>query len=550
MRKNKGITLIALVVTIIVLLILAGISISAVIGDNGVVAKAKISKEKSIIGEEKEIIHLSSEAVLIEQLGEYPLNVDLMRDEVKKLDENTLVYLENEKIVIKFTDTNHIYEIDGNGNIDVKEEIVVDGVARIGTIGYPTLQDAINAVPEDNTETMVYLLKSVNEDVTVIANKNVILDLQDFTVNNSNAETFNVLGKISIINGNITSAGEQAEKATINVAENANVILQNVNVTRGATTEWETISLYGNLEVNSSYIKNANSNIICSYTSSTNININGETELESSSTEMAMIYNSGICNINGGNYSVNTNFLSNSGVASINENVVIEGKSSSYVTLYNASNSTLEINGAEIKGISQAFKNDGKLIINTGTIHSTQKYTLYNNASLIVNGGSITSSNICPLYNNGSTVINGGTVEFLNETLSNGTSGTNYTAIKNLGTLEMYDGNVKSNKTGIDLRSGTVTINGGTIEGCSRTIEIYGGVFNMHNGLIKANPVSGYQSSALSANNTSTVNFYGGEINTLADIYISSNVTFNHYGGSIVGGKVSGSGTYNDLREN
>ena len=35
-KHNKGITLIALVITIIVLLILAGVSISLVVGNNGV----------------------------------------------------------------------------------------------------------------------------------------------------------------------------------------------------------------------------------------------------------------------------------------------------------------------------------------------------------------------------------------------------------------------------------------------------------------------------------------------------------------------------------
>ena len=35
MKKNKGITLIALVITMIVLLILAGITISALSGENG-----------------------------------------------------------------------------------------------------------------------------------------------------------------------------------------------------------------------------------------------------------------------------------------------------------------------------------------------------------------------------------------------------------------------------------------------------------------------------------------------------------------------------------
>ena len=45
--NSKGITLIALVVTIVVLLILAGITITAVIGDNGLINRAKTAAEKT-----------------------------------------------------------------------------------------------------------------------------------------------------------------------------------------------------------------------------------------------------------------------------------------------------------------------------------------------------------------------------------------------------------------------------------------------------------------------------------------------------------------------
>ncbi len=45
-KEENGITLIALVVTIVVLLILAGISINAIIGDNGIVGKAKEAQNK------------------------------------------------------------------------------------------------------------------------------------------------------------------------------------------------------------------------------------------------------------------------------------------------------------------------------------------------------------------------------------------------------------------------------------------------------------------------------------------------------------------------
>ena len=47
MKKNKGITLVALVVTIVVLLILAGVSINLVLGNNGIIVKAKDAETKS-----------------------------------------------------------------------------------------------------------------------------------------------------------------------------------------------------------------------------------------------------------------------------------------------------------------------------------------------------------------------------------------------------------------------------------------------------------------------------------------------------------------------
>ena len=47
LKNKKGITLVALVVTIVVLLILAGVSINLVLGNNGIIAKAKDAETKS-----------------------------------------------------------------------------------------------------------------------------------------------------------------------------------------------------------------------------------------------------------------------------------------------------------------------------------------------------------------------------------------------------------------------------------------------------------------------------------------------------------------------
>lgn len=67
MVRSKGITLIALVITIIVLLILAGISISMITGDNGILTQAQTSKEKTDEAGEMEKIKL---AVSEAQIGE------------------------------------------------------------------------------------------------------------------------------------------------------------------------------------------------------------------------------------------------------------------------------------------------------------------------------------------------------------------------------------------------------------------------------------------------------------------------------------------------
>ena len=54
MNKNKGITLIALIITIIILLILAGIGIATLTGDNGLFTRAQQAKDKTIEAQKNE----------------------------------------------------------------------------------------------------------------------------------------------------------------------------------------------------------------------------------------------------------------------------------------------------------------------------------------------------------------------------------------------------------------------------------------------------------------------------------------------------------------
>lgn len=58
MRNQKGITLIALVITIIVLLILAGVSIAMLTGENGILNKASKSKAETGLAQALEVVNL------------------------------------------------------------------------------------------------------------------------------------------------------------------------------------------------------------------------------------------------------------------------------------------------------------------------------------------------------------------------------------------------------------------------------------------------------------------------------------------------------------
>lgn len=62
LKNQKGITLIALVITIIVLLILAGVSIAMLTGDNGLLTRANETKTESLKAEAVEKANLEAQA--------------------------------------------------------------------------------------------------------------------------------------------------------------------------------------------------------------------------------------------------------------------------------------------------------------------------------------------------------------------------------------------------------------------------------------------------------------------------------------------------------
>ena len=96
-KKNNGITLIALVLTIIVLLILAGVALSLALGQNGLVFKARESQQKQEIALEKDRIMSAYGASFAHKDGKYDKNrfKDNLINSGVSFDEDKLTTIQN-----------------------------------------------------------------------------------------------------------------------------------------------------------------------------------------------------------------------------------------------------------------------------------------------------------------------------------------------------------------------------------------------------------------------------------------------------------------------
>ncbi len=116
--SNKGITLIALVITIIVLLILAAVSIATLTGDNGILTKAEEAKEDTIVAQEKELIQLAYVTALSKKTNSDNITANELKTELNNLNAGATATdgAETGDIDVTFSETNHKYTIHQNGD--------------------------------------------------------------------------------------------------------------------------------------------------------------------------------------------------------------------------------------------------------------------------------------------------------------------------------------------------------------------------------------------------------------------------------------------------
>ena len=142
---KKGITLIALVITIIVLLILAGVTIATLTGENGILTKASGAKENTRVAKEKEK----------QILNQYEQMINT------NIDERTLVTL------INYTNHDNILAKDIKGNL-----ITIPGGFKVSDESGETVQQGI-VIEDENGNQFVWIpVSNINHD----GSNKIILD--------------------------------------------------------------------------------------------------------------------------------------------------------------------------------------------------------------------------------------------------------------------------------------------------------------------------------------------------------------------------------------
>ena len=205
-KEIKGITLITLAVTIVVLLILAGISINTVIGDNGIIKKAQSSAELTKESEAKEIInrtimefYLTNEYETLEDF----LNTKVLEGRIDKVEKNadgTLKVWKNDYSVTTENKTN--FSNDNNMNKRIK----------ISTTPYEGIYDSceheaitnVNVEPTDTT--LEYSTDEINYSTTIPRIINAGTATIKIRASKENYETKNVtvIAKIEKAEGNLS----------------------------------------------------------------------------------------------------------------------------------------------------------------------------------------------------------------------------------------------------------------------------------------------------------------------------------------------------------
>ena len=151
------------ILNIIVLLILAGISIGAITGNNGIIGGAQDAKEETEISQEKEIVELSSVQAMGKNNRGRITKENLQESLEKNAKNKTNVYtLDEENLIVEFKKSKRVYNVDSEGNVKEEDSNILVSDTTPGEFeGSGTETDPFIIM---SIEDLVYLAETTKED--------------------------------------------------------------------------------------------------------------------------------------------------------------------------------------------------------------------------------------------------------------------------------------------------------------------------------------------------------------------------------------------------
>ena len=159
-QRNNGITLIALIITIIVLLILAGIVINLALGQNGIMVRGEEAGIEYDIAHEKEILGLALKDIQIQNGGSMIIPDEATLEKAMKdnsgMDGITAKKSSEKLYIVTYPDSKRQYEVYADGTVQ-------DAAPRVN-------DDTPGEWEGDGTLENPYLIQSI-EDLVSLSNK-------------------------------------------------------------------------------------------------------------------------------------------------------------------------------------------------------------------------------------------------------------------------------------------------------------------------------------------------------------------------------------------
>ena len=218
-RNERGITLIALVITIIVLIILAGVGINAIMGEDGLISRAKRVKEEQKIAEITDKLELEKATLYVNEQG--PITVGTYLEHIKS------------KGIIEQEDIETISEVSSNITVEGKYIFLVEKednenikIEYLGAVG--------NITPKIKTLELTNTTNSIGARITAKYAENATYkyyikaeetgEYEEIASINNSEYTFEGLNqnvkyyvKVEVINPQGSKAEQEATRTTGNV---------------------------------------------------------------------------------------------------------------------------------------------------------------------------------------------------------------------------------------------------------------------------------------------------------------------------------------------